>query len=280
MRQFCILKQAIHTGIRTLQCNGCSNSFASYKSLADHLSKSDHPQLLATICPNCCYRFPSRADRDAHQSKCLHKRVECYLCQTTLKSLKKLKNHMVLNHTGLKRFNCKFCSRKYQRRLNWKMHEKTHTKIGLIKCQYCTKKFIDKKYKKKHENFCKKTYECYLCQKKFPSFEILHGKHMKEHVGRYYCRHCKKSSSSPRCYTTHVLDNHLHLYKFQCQTCNGIVKQPKDLVKHQKSCMKPIRKAKGINYFKCSRCRKELARVSHVRNHILSGECKNHPKRK
>lgn len=268
-----------HTGIKILKCNGCSNSYATYICLAEHISKCDHSQLLATICPNCCRRFPNRADRDAHQSKCLRKRFECHLCGRTLRTIIDLEEHMVSKHTGLKRFDCKFCSRKFQRKFNWKTHLKTHTKVGLVKCQYCTKQFIDKKYKKKHEIYCKKTYECYLCNETFPSFEILHGKHMKTHVGRYQCKHCKKSSTSPRCIALHVIDQHLHLYKFQCQICSGIVKKRMDLQKHQKLCIKPERQARGIIYFKCSLCGKGLPRMPQVRKHILSGECKKHPKK-
>lgn len=270
---------AKHTGEQILKCSGCPNSFATYVKLAKHISKSDHSQLLAVICPNCCLHFSTKTDRDAHQLKCLRKRNECYLCGKTPRTMKDLKNHMTSKHIGLKRFNCRFCSRKFQRKFNLEKHLKTHTKIGLVKCQYCTKKFIDEKYKKTHETYCKKTYECYLCNKTFASFKILHGTHMKTHTGRYQCTHCKKSNASPRTYALHVIDNHLHLYKFQCQTCNGIVKERKDLRIHQKSCIKPTRQATGAIYFKCSLCGVGLARVLQVKKHILFGECKNHPKK-
>lgn len=253
--------------------------------LAEHISRSDHSQLLATFCPNCCFRFSSKADRDAHQINCSRKRFECYLCYKTSrisKTLKGLKNHITYNHTGLKRFSCKFCSRKFGRESNLKKHQKTHTKVDLIKCQYCTKKFIDIQYKKRHENSCRKTYECYLCHKKFPSFAILNDKHMKTHRGLYQCKHCNaRSSASPRTYALHVIDKHLHLYEFLCQSCNGIVERRQDLRKHQNSCNKSAaRQARDIKYFKCSRCGKGLARMLQVKKHILSGECENHPKAK
>lgn len=215
---------------------------------------------------------------------CSRKRFECYLCGKTSrisKTLKSLKNHIVFHHTGLKRFSCAFCSRKFHRESNWKKHLKTHSKIGLIKCQYCTKKFIDIKYKNWHESSCKKTYECYLCHKTFETFTILNGNHMKIHKGRYQCKHCKKSSASPRTYALHVIGKHLHLYEFRCQSCKGIVKKRLDLRKHQNSCNKSAaRQARGVNYFECSRCGKGLARMLQVKKHILSGECKNHPKEK
>lgn len=269
----------IHTGVQILECNGCSNSFLKYVDLAEHISKSDHSQLLATICPNCCSHFSTRADRDAHQSKCLHKRFECHLCGRPSKTMKDLEKHMISKHTGLKRFSCKFCLRKFQREFNWKKHLKTHTKVGLVKCQYCTKKFTDEKFKKRHEYYCKKSYECYLCNKVFPSFKILHDNHMKTHTGRYQCTHCRISSASPRTYALHVINKHLHLYKFKCQICNGIVKESSDLRKHQKSCIKPERQARGVIYFKCSLCGKGLPRMLQAKKHILSGECKNHPEK-
>lgn len=249
--------------------------------LAEHISRSDHPQLLGTVCPNCCSRFSSKADRDAHQMQCSRKRFECYLCGKTSrisKTLEGLKKHIAYNHTGMHRFSCKFCMHKFRRESNWIKHQKTHTKIGLIECRFCTRKFIDMKYKERHENSCKRTYECYLCRKTFPSFAILKDNHMKIHKGRYQCKHCKKSSASPRTYALHVIDKHMHLYEFQCQSCNGIVKRRLDLRKHQNACHKSA--ARQVNRFKCSRCGKGLARMLQVKKHILSGECKNHPKGK
>lgn len=268
-----------HTGMHVLKCSGCSNRFSSYVDLMRHISKSNHSQLLAKICQNCCFHFPTRADRDAHQSKCVRERFECHLCGRAPKTPKALKNHMISKHTGLKRYKCNFCSRKFQRKYNLKRHIVTHTKVGWVKCRYCPKEFIDKKYRQKHEHACKRTYECYLCKTMIPSFKKLHGQHMKTHVGRYQCTHCKKSLSSPRTFDLHVIDAHLHLYKFQCQTCNKIVKTRKALRAHEKSCTKPTRLAKGSIFFKCSLCKKGLPRAIHVRKHILSGECRNHPKK-
>lgn len=284
LRWFRSFEQYHHTGVRIIKCHGCSKSFGTHLSLAHHVAKSDHTQLLATICPNCCVRFSSRTDRDAHQSKCLRKRFECYLCAKTSRiptSLESLKKHIAFKHTGSKSFSCTFCCRKFRREFHWKKHEKTHTKVGLIKCQYCAKTFIAMKYKKRHEDSCKMTYECYLCQKNFPSFTMLSENHMKTHIGRYQCKNCKKSSASPRTYALHVIGKHLNLYNIQCQSCNEIVKKRQDFRKHQNSCNKSAgRRARSVKYFKCLRCGMGLARMLQAKKHILSDECTNQPKAK
>lgn len=271
---------ARHTGIKNMRCNECSKSFTDYRLLGDHIFKS-HPRSIGTLCPNCRYRFNSKSERDAHQSKCTKRRIECYICQKWTRNSETLQTHMTLKHTGAQNFQCNICSRKYYMKHNLDIHMKSHTKVGLVKCQYCSKTFSDIKYTKKHEFICKKVYECYLCKKTFRRFVDLHGFHMKTHLGTkpYDCRHCSKSTGSVRCYNLHVIDFHLHLYKFQCNICNGFIQKRKDFRQHQKTCMKPIRQSQSIIYFHCSLCRVGLARLPELRNHILNGECKNHPKK-
>lgn len=269
-----------HTGVKTIECHGCTKSFGTYVLLAEHVYGM-HPELISTMCPNCCHRFSTRGERDAHQSNCVTRRIECYICKRRSLNSKTLQSHMIQKHTGAQKFQCKLCPQKYQKLTNFTNHMRSHTKIGLVKCQYCSQQFNDMKYKKKHEHKCKLVYECYLCKKTCPSFVILHRTHMKTHLGAkpYDCRHCSTSIGSVRCYDLHVINKHLHLYKFQCNVCNGFVLQRKDFRAHQKSCMKGIRQSQGVIYFKCSLCGKGLARLPELKKHILSGECKNHPKK-
>lgn len=269
-----------HVGEKYSKCMGCTKSFSSTSLLARHITEH-HPKLLALICPNCNRRFASRAARDLHQSNCMKRRTECYICKQTSRDIKMLRSHMVRSHTGEAKFQCHLCPRKYLVEVNLKIHINSHTKIGLMKCDYCSKEFSHIKYKKKHEFRCKQVFECCLCKKVLPSFAILKGVHMREHLGTrpYSCKHCTKTFVSIRTYVLHVLGVHLHQYKFQCNTCNGIIKKKQDVNKHQRSCMKPIRQSAGIIYFKCSLCGDGLPRVPELRAHILNGECTKHPKR-
>lgn len=72
---------------------------------------------------------------------------------------------------------------------------------------------------------------------------------------------------------------HLHQYTFKCNACDGNIVENKDVIKHQRSCLKPIRQAVGIVYFKCGLCDAGLARVPELRRHILASECAKHPKK-
>ncbi|XP_031638579.1 zinc finger protein 2-like [Contarinia nasturtii] len=267
-----------HVGERYAKCMACPQSFSSNKILARHFHDK-HPHLLSLVCPNCqnC-RFATRAQRNAHFTLCFVRRMECYICKLTSKNAKTLRSHMVTKHTGEAKFHCKLCPRKFKTKINLKIHTKSHTKIGLVKCSFCSKQFSDNKYKKKHEFQCKRMYECYLCKTTFPSFAILHVTHMRTHLGYkpYACKHCNKRFVSIRTYNMHVIEKHLHQYKFKCK-CDGIIVENKDVNKHRKFCLKPTRQAVGIVYFKCGLCSKKLPRVPDLRKHILSSECANHP---
>lgn len=267
---------AKHFGEKTYKCIGCIETFSTGCLMARHIAVK-HPHLLALICPNCSLRFTTRLARNHHFAHCTKRRYDCYICKMTSKTFRTLRTHMVAKHTGEAKFKCHLCPRKYLLENNLKIHIRSHTKIGLVKCDYCNQKFSHKKYKKKHEFQCKKNYECYLCKKKFPSFVILHGMHMRTHLGErpYSCAHCDKTFVSIRTHNLHVIAKHLHEYRFQCNACNEIIVVNKDVNKHKKFCLKPIRKAVGIVYFKCSRCGVGLARVPELRQHILQNECTN-----
>lgn len=266
-----------HIGEKELKCigctSGCTKTFSSACIMARHISDK-HPHLLALICPNCFGRFTTRLARNQHFAQCMKRRYECYICKMTSRNFRTLRVHMVAKHTGEARFKCHLCSRKYLLRNNLNIHIRSHTKSSLVKCDHCNKKFSHIKYKKKHEFRCRKIYECYLCKKKFPSFAILYGTHMRTHLGErpYSCAHCQHTFVSIRTHNLHVIAKHLHQYRFQCNACNEIIVVNKDVLKHKKFCMKPIRKAVGIVYFKCSLCGLGLARVPELRNHILRNE--------
>lgn len=266
---------ALHIGEKSYKCMACSETYSTSCRMARHI-RENHSQLLALICPNCSRRFATRAARDEHFGQCTKRRLECYLCGITTRTLSTLRGHMVRRHTGEARFKCHLCPRTYFLKGNLQIHIQSHTKIGMVKCDYCSKRFSHIKYKKKHEFQCKKTYECFLCKKKFPSFAILNGYHMRTHLGTrpYSCGHCAKTFVSIRTYNIHVIASHLHEYQFQCNACNETIVVNKDVQKHTKNCLKPIRKAIGIVYFKCSLCGLGLARVPEMRQHILKKECK------
>lgn len=265
-----------HFGRRGIECIGCSETFSSIDLMARHVSDR-HPHLLALLCPNCNHRFATRSARDRHFAQCLTRRLECFICKMTSKSLRALRSHMVRNHTGEAKFKCHLCPRKYMMKCNLQIHIRSHTKVGLVKCDFCKKQFSHIKFKRKHEFQCKKVHECYLCKKKFPSFAILRGMHMRTHLGQrpYACAHCDKTFVSIRTYNLHVIPEHIRQYGFQCNECNEVIVAKKDVKKHMKFCLKPIRKSAGIIYFKCSLCGLGLARVPELRQHILQNECTN-----
>lgn len=269
-----------HIGEKYNKCKGCSDTFSTPDLLARHIS-DQHPHLLSLLCMICYRPFNTKSARDTHQAKCLKRRIECYVCHFSPRTMQQLRAHMTRSHTGEKKFHCHLCPRKFGIKNNLDNHINSHTMKSLVQCQYCSKKFSHIKYKKKHEFRCKQVFECYLCKEILPSFAILHGVHIRKHLGArpYDCTHCPKKFTSIRCYKLHVIAQHLSAYRFQCNMCNGNIKNNKDVMSHQRACMKPIRQSQGIIYFKCSLCGLGLARVPELRKHLLAAECKKHPKK-
>lgn len=76
-----------------------------------------------------------------HQNKCKKYRIECYLCRIRSNHMKRLQNHMVIRHTGLKKFQCKICSKFYSCENNLKIHLESHSKRYTVKCNYCPRIF-------------------------------------------------------------------------------------------------------------------------------------------
>ena len=265
-----------HCGERAIKCMGCTETFSRALAMFHHVSDK-HSHLLASICQNCFGRLATRLARNQHFGQCMKRRIECYICKMASTSVKTLRTHMVARHTAETKFKCHLCPRKYLTKHYLNLHiRSSHKKIGLVKCDYCQKECSNVPSKRLHEFRCKKSYECYLCKKQFPSFKILHREHMRTHLGErpYSCAHCNKTFAYIHRYNFHVMAQHLHRFRFQCNECKEIIVTNKDVNKHQKFCLKPIQKSVGIVYFKCLQCGLGLARSPELRRHILFNECK------
>lgn len=75
---------------------------------------------------------------------------QCPICKKTFASPTSLRNHLTAVHTGIKKFRCKYCSRKFGWRAQLSIHENLHTGKGLHHCQICSKTFMTKWLLQRH----------------------------------------------------------------------------------------------------------------------------------
>lgn len=257
------------------KCPDCKKRFAFPHCVTQHISQH-HPQYIPLICLICDRRFATRTERIEHQTQCNKPRIQCYLCRSTFKGVSRLQNHMVLLHTSERKHKCEICSKSFTLEVHLKNHLKVHGGGDAFKCDYCPRVFPLSSHKTNHERFCVRTFICYLCKEEFSSFEQLRDKHLKTHlpgIKSYKCQYCPSSHENFKLLKKHISKKHTHLFGFQCNICQGIFKDNKCIQKHQKTCVKPIRKSKGVIHFKCSLCGWGLLRVAELRKHMISGEC-------
>lgn len=101
-----------HIGERSIKCMACAETFSTTALMVQHVSVA-HSKLLALICPNCNRRFGTRMARNHHFGQCMKRRFECYLCSFSLRTMARLRGHMVSKHTGELKFKCHLCPRKF-----------------------------------------------------------------------------------------------------------------------------------------------------------------------
>ena len=116
-----------------LVCTTCNLTFVSKLGWLNHMRES-HPHNLKITCDICHMRFETRVQLKNHM-KDRHKInakgvtisdksvVKCGICDKLLSSAKRLKDHMSTVHEGQKRYDCRFCDKKFSSNHNRQVHE-------------------------------------------------------------------------------------------------------------------------------------------------------------
>ena len=119
---------------KSLVCTACNLTFVSKLGWLNHMRES-HPHNLKVTCDICHMRFETRVQLKNHM-KDRHKinakgvtimeksvEVKCGICDKLLSSAKRLKDHMSTVHEGQKRYDCRFCDKKFSSNHNRQVHE-------------------------------------------------------------------------------------------------------------------------------------------------------------
>ena len=175
------------------QCYTCKKGFCRDDALNTHLS-TVHLQMKDFECSDCGKKFGIKANMTRHmrtQHSTSARLFTCDVCgySTTLKS--HLTPH-ARQHTGEKRFKCRYCEMLFNRSAHLKLHLYTHTSMPIV-CEVCGRGCPDESKLKRHMRVhtAEKPFTCGTCQKGFTRQENLND-HLRMHSGEkpYTCPIC------------------------------------------------------------------------------------------
>ena len=134
-----------------------------------------------------------------------------------------------------KTFVCLQCHRKFSRNYNLKQHGRIHSGEKLFDCKFCSKKFSQKGEFKIHVNnvhLDQKPFECRVCSSKFNKKGELNI-HSRKHTGEKPCKctTCNKAFSDPSSLTKHMR-LHTNEKPYNCNICNKTFNDSSNLKSH------------------------------------------------
>lgn len=126
---------------RNLICDKCAKSFASRTSLNDH-TRSNCGKDFLYRCDICDKRFSTAGILKTHSL--LHKDDTPFACDKCGKKFKikaQYKTHIKMKHTDNKPFKCELCPKAYPYRESLLTHMTVHTGLKRYSCNGCSKRF-------------------------------------------------------------------------------------------------------------------------------------------
>ncbi|XP_039282979.1 uncharacterized protein LOC111044678 isoform X2 [Nilaparvata lugens] len=209
------------------KCTFCSSRFIHVASLTRHIRKAHDPRYIP--------------EGRKYKLRGFSENVECHIChKICLKG--SLRNHMVV-HSGVKKYACSSCGKRFFSKWNMKLHMWVHAsrssmphkctvkscKASFIRendlqdhmrahknqkqysCNYCGRQFLRKynwvRHTREHEQ--NKKHECTVCGKKFHRGYYL-TEHMRIHTGfrPFTCHICSKQTATKTNHNKHLKTHH------------------------------------------------------------------------
>ena len=194
----------------TYDCIFCKMAFETHEYLLVHLM--EHNKDKPFKCDECNEEYLLETSLVAHKKK-YHPSIEyskgqykCVYCVLSFFSEEELLSHICKSKSDAtknvkeepKRFKCKLCNQRYEKKRSLLSHFKVHTreiKAKLFICDFCQKEFTQKGALKRHiELHTKdKRYKCTECPKTYSRYDQFTS-HLRKHSGikPYACEHCDK----------------------------------------------------------------------------------------
>lgn len=196
-------------------------------------------------CGNCGKEYPTREQLWRHRRAHAAYKHPCSVCGKLFRFPSQLKVHQTVHvQEQEKKFNCKFCEKKFPNMGYLREHAKKHADF-LFTCQECGKGFHYKQpYQEhvavQHEG---KRYECKICNKIFNNYSYFIT-HSKQHDP------LQTVKKRPRRIEKEVI----------CDMCGKTLRSKAGLLKH-------IRMHKGDKPYMCTICGNKFTCLSNLKIH-------------
>ena len=233
-------------------CNKCSKSYATKKSLIKHETKMhENFSRYCTTCNGVC-RCPDRNMKNDDKPQEKTKPYTCEECNKTFEKEVKLEKHMSIHarakeqqDTNFKRFLCHICSKTFRQNTGLMFHMRTHTGYKPHVCKYCGRGFTSNSNCVNHErtHTGDRPFVCHFCSAAFAKSCTLKA-HITTHTGEanYHCKTCGKSFRRLKYLKEHKF-THTGEKPYVCKICGTAYSHSGSLFVHEKKC-----KAQHDNY--------------------------------
>lgn len=184
---------------RPFECSICHKHFQNKTKLRTHMevheSGRDH------ICSECGKGFPSENRRRTHERMVHNVDRICEHCGITVHGIYALKQHLLLEHEGVKKpkWPCDQCDVQLHSHSSLKRHKQLRHHDGTTAyiCSDCGKVFPSQSAIHSHKrlvHIMERRHKCEICQKAFKFPKSLR-EHLATHTGidLYQCPHCPRT---------------------------------------------------------------------------------------
>ncbi|CAB3261201.1 unnamed protein product [Arctia plantaginis] len=149
---------------KKLHCEPCNIKFTNKQQCDDH-KKALHKDSNHWVCEICGKMFVHRASHYTHVKSHLPPQFACDQCDYKTSHKHDLVKHIRI-HTGIKMYQCEYCTASYYTSSNLTMHtRRNHMKQRPFECSICRRTFFDRTKLNRHIDTHNdiKRFECEVC---------------------------------------------------------------------------------------------------------------------
>lgn len=197
-----------------LVCDVCGEVYKTIHILKAHMQLHGERKFACEICNK---KFHRKDVLQEHHSVHQEAQIPCPLCNKKLKTKKSLDVHMH-RHTGIRRYSCMDCGKKFFQKGNLLKHAVVHNPNAkvILTCDHCNKNFTSRDYLSQHmlEHTQGRIHLCHLCDKGFVKEHMLKGHIRKFHGGHIFvCPYCNMSVRHRNSIRRHLENRHSELHQ-------------------------------------------------------------------